>query len=340
VQIIRVEALPQSSVSELHHMLTILPAPPLLEARQEFDGFRIERELYASSRSHVYVAIDIDTNERVVIKIPSLDLRNDTAYLERFLLEEWVARRINSAHVLKPCVQTRKRNYIYIASEFIEGKTLRQWMRDNPSPSLEVVRDIAEQVAKGLQAFHRMDMLHQDIRPENIMIDSAGTLKIIDFGSTRVAGITEIESPLLQQHLLGTAQYSAPEYFLGDVGSVQSDQFSLAVLVYELLSGKLPYGAQVAKCKTRAAQHRLCYRSIIEDELEIPLWMDDVLKKALHPNPLKRYEELSEFIYDLRKPNRSFLQKNRAPLLEKNPVLFWQWVSASLLLWVVYLLNR
>src|SRR6185503_18814587 len=123
---------------------------------------------------------------------------------------------------------------------------LSQWMRDNPKPDLETVRGIVEQIAKGLQAFHRMEMLHQDIRPDNIMIDKTGTAKIIDFGATKVAGAVEA-SPPGHDDILGTAQYTAPEYFLGESGSPRSDQFSLGVIAYQMLTGKLPYGAQVAQ---------------------------------------------------------------------------------------------
>ena len=105
-----------------------------------------------------------------------------------------MARRINSAHVLKPGPQSRKRNFLYIVTEFVDGQTLTQWMIDNPKPDLETVRGITEQIAKGLRAFHRMEMLHQDLRPDNIMIDRTGTVKIIDFGSTRVAGVVEADA--------------------------------------------------------------------------------------------------------------------------------------------------
>ena len=149
------------------------------------DGYQIVREIHGSSRSHIYLAVDSADGAMVAVKIPSIDLRGDPAYLQRFMMEEWVARRINSAHVLKPRIQSRRQNYLYVVTEFVDGQTLTQWMIDNPNPDLETVRGIVEQIAKGLQAFHRLEMLHQDLRPDNIMIDRTGTAKIIDFGSVQ-----------------------------------------------------------------------------------------------------------------------------------------------------------
>ena len=340
-QLVRVEALPSQNGNAIYPQeLTELPFLPGVEARMVFDGYQILREVHASSRSHVYMAVDTETNTQVVIKTPSVDCRGDPAYLERFLMEEWIARRINSAHVLKPCVLTRKRSYLYIVSEFIDGQTLTQWMIDTPNPDMETVRGIVEQIARGLLAFHRMEMLHQDLRPENIMIDRTGTVKIIDFGSVIVAGILEMVPSIDRNALLGTAQYTAPEYFLGEGGSPRSDMFSLGVLTYQMLTGKLPYGAQVAKSRTRAAQKKLKYESVLDDEREIPAWVDEVLKKAVHPDPARRYEELSEFVHDLRHPNKAFLNRRRPPLLESHPVLFWKGVSFVLMLIIVVLLSR
>lgn len=326
-QIIKIDQLPEQDAGEIYQQLVELPFPPILEAREAFDGFQIIREVHASSRSHVYLATDTETNTQVILKTPSIDLRDDTAYLEQFLMEEWIARRINSAHVLKPCSLTRKRNYLYVVTEFIDGQTLTQWMIDNPKPDVETVRGIIEQIARGLFAFHRREMLHQDLRPENIMIDGAGTVKIIDFGSTRVAGILEIATPIERNNMLGTAQYTAPEYFLGEVGTSRSDMFSLAVIAYQMLSGKLPYGAKVARTRTKAAQRKLVYNSVLEDDRETPAWVDETLRKALNTDPYKRYEELSEFLFDLRQPNKAFLSKSRPPLMERNPVLFWKSIS-------------
>ena len=339
-QIIRVDELPVQDADEIYQQLTELPFPPILKARSNFDGYQIIREVHASSRSHIYLATDIETNTQVIMKTPSIDLRDDPAYLERFLMEEWIARRINSAHVLKPCAQTRQRNYFYIVTEFIDGQTLTQWMIDNPKPDVETVRGIIEQIAKGLFAFHRMEMLHQDLRPENIMIDSTGTVKIIDFGATRVAGLMEITSPIERNNILGTAQYTAPEYFLGESGTSRSDMFSLGVIAYQMLSGRLPYGTKVSQSRTKAAQRKLIYKSVLDDEREIPVWFDEALRKALHPNPYKRHEELSEFLYDLRHPNQEYLNKTRPPLMDRNPVFFWKSVSFILTVIIVILLMK
>lgn len=340
VQIVRIEDLPDLDADELYQQLTELPFPPTLDARVIIDDYKIVRELHSSSRSHVYLAVDNETQSPVVIKTPSIALRGDPAYLERFLMEEWIARRINSAYVLKPCAHTRKRNFLYIVTEYIDGRTLAQWMIDNPKPDMETVRGIVEQIAKGLRAFHRLEMLHQDLRPDNIMIDSTGTVKIIDFGSTRVAGLMEITTPIERSHLLGTAQYTAPEYFLGESGTTYSDIFSLGVIAYQMLSGKLPYGTEVSKARTRAAQKKLTYRSVLDEDREIPAWIDDALRKAVHPNPYQRYEELSEFIYDLRHPNQVFLNKTRLPLIERNPLVFWKSVSLILAVIVFVLLIK
>jgi len=340
IQIIRIDQLPIQDVDEAYQQLTTLPFPPELKPRMTFDGYEIIRDLHISHRSHIYLAVDIESKEQVALKIPSIDLRDTPDYLERFLMEEWVARRINNAHVLKPCLQTRKRNYLYIVTEFIKGQTLKQWIIDHPKPSVEEVRNIVEQIAKGLRALHRQEMFHQDLRPDNIMIDQNDVVKIIDFGAVRVEGLKEITRPIEQQNILGTVLYTAPEYFLGEIGTQRSDMFSLGTICYQMLSGKTPYGTQVANSRTKAAQRRLKYRSVFTKDREIPAWIDETIKKAVHPDPHKRYDTLSEFIYDLRCPNKAFLNKTRPPIIERNPVVFWQAVSFILAIIIIVMLAR
>jgi serine/threonine protein phosphatase PrpC len=338
VQIVRIDELPDGEASEVFGHSHELPLPPLLEARAVFDGYRVVREVHGSARSHIYLAVDNETDAVVAIKIPSIDLRGDPAYLKRFMMEEWVARRIDSPHVLKPCLHLRKRNYLYVVTEFTDGQTLTQWMIDHPKPELEAVRGIVEQIARGLRAFHRKEMLHQDIRPDNIMIDKTGTAKIIDFGSTKITGVAETVPLDSQNEMLGTVQYTAPEYFLGESGSPRSDMFSLGVITYQMLTGKLPYGSQVAKARTRSQFSKLRYNSATDHNPEIPAWVDGALRRAVHPDPYKRYESLSEYTFDLRHPNAKYLNASATPLIERNPLLFWKALAAILACIILLLL--
>jgi len=137
---------------------------------------------------------------------------------------------------------------------------------------------------------------------------------------------------------LGTAQYSAPEYFLGESGSSRSDIFSLGVIVYQMISGEFPYGVNVARSTTKAAQKKLKYKTLYSEERSIPIWVEETLKKALAVDPYNRYGELSEFIYDLRHPNEAFLRKTRAPLYERSPEIFWKAVSFVLVVVIFVLL--
>jgi len=334
LQIIKIYNLPDKSIKEINEQLQDKKVPSLLEARQVFDGFEVIRNLTSSSRSHTYVVKDIETEKKLVLKIPSTELQDDKAHLEKFLIEDWIAKKIDNPHVVKSFIQTRKQNYIYNVTEFIEGQTLTQWMIDNPKPKLEKVRDIIEQIAKGLYAFHKLEMIHQDIRPENIMIDEGACVKIIDFGSTKVAGLDDITTFTEQFHIQGTAMYSAPEYFLGFEGTQKSDIFALGVIAYQMLSGSFPYGVNVSKSTTKTAQKKLNYVSIYnENKKNIPIWVDEAIKKACEIDPSKRYSELSEFIYDLFNPNQRFLKRTKPALIERNPLIFWQ--STTLILFVL-----
>jgi serine/threonine protein phosphatase PrpC/predicted Ser/Thr protein kinase len=339
VQIVSVEELPDAGAGGMRQSVARLALPPQLEPRSEIDGYRIERELHASARSHLYLASDRETGELVALKTPATDLQGDLAHLERFMMEEWIARRLNSPHVLRPRRRAPDRRFIYIVMEYIEGQTLAQWMADNPKPGLEAVRGIVEQIARGLQAFHRKEMLHQDLRPQNVMIDRTGTVKIIDFGAVSVAGIDE--GALLDERcrILGTLQYTAPEYLVGDPGSARSDLYSLGVIAYQMLSGRLPYGTRAARVRTRADQRKLRYATLQDEQRDVPPWVDAALRRAVHPDPRERYQSLSEFVHDLRHPNAELLRAT--PLAERNPLLFWKTACAvlGLLLFLVLLLQ-
>jgi serine/threonine protein kinase len=327
-QIVRVDSLPKQDIEGFYQQLTELPFPPALSAGMILDGYKIIRELYASNRTQLYLAIDQETNKQVVLKTPSANFEDDPAYIDLFLHEEWVGKRINHPHVMKVYEHKKHRQFLYSAAEYIEGQTLRQWMNDNHKASLVETREIVKQIKNGLRAFHRMEMIHQDLKPENIMIDQHGTVKIIDFGSTKIAGLEEITTPLERTNLLGTKNYTAPEYLLGYSGSVQTDVFSLGVITYEILTTKLPY------------KKNQNYISACHYNSSIPIWIDKVLKTAVHPDPKKRYETPTEFIKALSQPTTQ-----TSSMLEKYPLSFWKrsaiisfMLNLILILWILILI--
>ncbi len=331
-QILRIETLPVQSANEAYNELTRLPFPPDLEPGMILDGYRIEREIHASKRTQVYKAVDTDTNNPVVIKTPSVNYEDEPSYIENFIHEEWIGKRIHNSRVLKIYKQTRPRQFLYYVTEYIDGQNLRNWMNVHSRPDIKEVRLIIEQIATGLRAFHRLEMLHQDIKPENIMIDANGKVTVIDFGSTKIAGIAEITTPIERINLLGTMNYTAPEYLLGEPGSNRSDIFSLGTIAYELLTGKLPYGSALEKIDIGRKPKNLRYQASDQYNPMIPAWMDRALRKAVNPDPNSRYGLLSEFIHDLTHPNTEFMTDIRRPLLEQNPVVFWRGLAIAMVI--------
>ncbi len=327
-QIIKITNLPHKNEKEFFDTLTQLPFPPVLETGMKLDGYKVLRHMFSTRRTEVYLVQDIETSRKLILKAPSLNYDDDAEYINQFLHEEWIGRRINNPHVMKVCQVDKKRTALYYIAEFIDGMTLRQWMDDLPQSTLTQTRNFILQISRGLRAFHRLEMIHQDLKPDNIIIDEHGSLKIIDFGSTKIAGIEEISKPIESNNILGTINYTAPEYHTGELGSNRSDIFSMAVIAYELLTGKLPYGKELSARNLG----KVSYISARNFAKDLPEWVDKALEKAVKIQPQYRYELLSEFTSALTKPDPELESKQNTPLIERNPVKVWQVTSFILLL--------
>ncbi|NOR43585.1 MAG: protein kinase [Gammaproteobacteria bacterium] len=330
-QIIRIDTLPSQDANEVYNELTQLPFPPHLGPGMTMDGFEILEEVHASTTSQLYKVRDKESGELFMMKTPSVNYSDDPAYIERFYMEEWAGKRIQSDAVLKIIEQTRQRNFLYFIMEYIDGMTLKQWTKEHPSPDFDQIIDITNKIIKGLRVFHRLEMLHRDLKPENIMITTHGVVKIIDFGSVKIAGIQEISTPVERMELLGTKNYTAPEYLLGMEGSNRSDIYSLGVLVYNMLTGHLPYGDKMSRDLNWRTLSKIKYESSIKHNPMIPLWMDGAIHKAVKKDQRSRYDTFSEFLHDLTHPNEKFMS-HAVPLLERNPTSLWQIISGILLL--------
>ena len=306
--ICKVEQLPDENLSETFDKLTKRPIPPDLEKGMKINGFEVESLIHASNRTQVYLAKDSQTNEVVVLKTPSINFEDDAQYLKHFMYEEWVGQRIQSANVVKTHNSSGESKFLAYAMEYIKGQTLRAWMQDNPQPDIKMVISLVKQIIQGLRAFHRQEMLHCDLKPENIMINKIGQVKLIDFGSARIAGVTELISPVAAVGNQGTQGYTAPEVIINEKVTQASDQFSLGVIVYEMLAGQLPYQDKLDKNLTAKKLSQLAYESILKHDPHVPIWIDGAIHKACHLDDKSRYEALSEFLFDLEHPNQIFLK--------------------------------
>ena len=338
-QIVRIEELPDQDEEAYLKSLQELPFPPPLEPGMILDGYKVVREIHASKRTQLYLAVDQESGAEVALKTPSVNYADDPVFIEMFRREEWAGKRVSSPHLLKVLEPDRRRTSLFYVTEYVEGLTLRQWLYDHPDADIASIRDILKQVAIGLRALHRREMIHQDLKPENIMIDRHGTVRIVDFGSVKIAGLDEISLPVEPPGLLGTEGYTAPEYHLGGRVDRRADLFALGVIAYEMLTGRLPYGKGFSNA---ASIHKQDYRPARRINPDIPVWLEGALKKAVAKDPNRRYAVLSEFVADLTKPNPAFREYEALPLLERNPVRFWQGVSfmlsvviCGLMLWIL-----
>ncbi|MBD2858854.1 bifunctional protein-serine/threonine kinase/phosphatase [Spongiibacter sp. KMU-158] len=338
-QLVRVTGLPLEDTQEVYRRLTELPFPPPLTEGAVIDGLVVVEELHASTRSQLYKVYDANADRHYVMKTPSANYEDDPAYIERFILESWIGRRIDHAGVVKIVDGPQAPRSLYYLSEYLEGKTLGRWL-ETGRPAINDAIDMFESIAKAVLAMHRRDTLHQDIKPDNIMVLPDDSIKVIDFGACYVAGVAEIVTPIERDVVLGTAQYSAPEHVLGRKPGARSDQFSLAVIAFEMLTGKLPYEGRLESCRSSTAFNRLNYISACKYNSLIPVWMDKALQKALSISPELRYNDIAEFVHDLKHPNPAFCQPEYQPLVRRHPLRFWQGLSFVLALALFWSLSR
>ena len=322
-----VKSLPEENLEDYSAQLTELPFPPDMNEGMILDGYRVVRELFASSRSQLYLVEDVESHERCVMKTPSHNYSDDVNYIDRFVQEEWVGSRIHSPYVVRIIPQKRKRTALYYLMEYVQGEGLDKWIERHQPPSPKASIALVKQIAEGLEAFHDNEAIHQDLKPGNILIQTNGTAKIVDFGSVYVAGLAELHRPIHHEGALGTASYSDPLYLMGKNPGIQGDVYALATIVYEMFCGHLPYGSKVEECRTAFEYDRLRYRPASKFNAAIPAWFDGALEKGVRFDLEERYSSVAAFMKDLTNPNPEFLKAD--PVIEKNTssLMFWKLLS-------------
>ena len=327
----RIDSLPEETLDDAHQRLSQLALPPVLKTGNVIDGMEVLRVLHNSTRSLLYQVRRQSDDKVMVLKTPSPNFADDTLYLEAFVREHWLGRQLESEFLIAHYESPADSRFLYSLIEYAPGQTLEEWRRDNPRPSLDAVRDILESVVEGLRRLQRAGVVHRDLKPDNVMIDEHGRCKLLDLGAASAPGLDELGSVVSEDIPLGSVNYIAPEYLLSGKASSQSDLFSLGCLVYELLTGGLPYDMEDSQRKLPQSFADWHYRPARRKRPELPLWVEVALQTATQPNPQQRYAAFSEFVQDMSRPGEiARKREHSAPLLERYPQRFWQVLSAVL----------
>ncbi len=292
--------------------------------------------LSRTAQSRVYRVRDTHTEREMVMKAPSPELSNRNAYLEHFLLQQWVVERVKSPFVVRVMEPSRPRRFLYYLMVYVEGITLAEWARRHPQANLAQRLDIAVQLGKAVQALHHRDLLHQRIHPENILIDAHGQVVLTDFSACHMRDLDGHRRSRELARQVGLSEHSAPEYALNDSVGRRSDQYSLASTIYWLFTGELPYALTPDQLRSHTDIERLSYRSARQVNPEVTPLLDDALRRALDPQRSLRYRRMSEFLYALRHHDGREAQ-GRATKRRwlREPANFWQGIAGILLLLLV-----
>jgi serine/threonine-protein kinase len=265
-----------------------------------FDGrYRIQRKLGAGGMADVYLAEDQELGRRVAIKILNGRHANDDQFIERFRREAKNAAALNHPNIVSIYDRGEAEDTYYIAMEYLDGRTLKELIIGRGAAPVNVAIEYARQILSALRFAHRHGIVHRDIKPHNVLVDSEGRVKVTDFGIAR-AGTSQMTEA---GSIVGTAQYLSPEQARGGEVDPRSDLYSLGIVLYELLTGKTPFDGETP---VEIAMKHLSHAPKPPSKLrpDIPRELDMVVLRALAKNPDDRYQSADEMEADLERVAR------------------------------------
>ena len=258
--------------------------------------YRIIRSLGEGGMANVYLAHDMVLDRDVSVKLLRLDLRDDPNTKRRFHREAMAATQLNDPHIVGIYDVGEDHGLQYMVMQYVKGTDLKAYIKKHYPIPLPQVIDIMEQVLSAVATAHAHGIIHRDLKPQNILIDENKNVKITDFG---IAVAVSQDSLTQTNTLMGSVHYLSPEQARGSIATKQSDIYSLGIILFELLTGKVPFEGETAV--SIALKHfREEIPSVREQNKEIPQALENVIIKATAKEPAERYSSVNEMAADLK----------------------------------------
>jgi serine/threonine protein phosphatase PrpC len=320
--LLQVAALPEADLADRLALFEHWPLPPALRPQQAFEGWQVERCLGDSRQSRLYRVRDSQQRPWLLKTLPPAR-HDDPAAGQALLLEEWFLRRVAGRHFAEVHPLPNRQHLYYVQREY-PGQTLAEHMQMSGPLALPEWLDIAPRLLRALGLLHRRNILHRDVKPQNLHWGDDGELRLLDFGLAYCPGLSR-DAP---NSLPGTPSFIAPEAFAGAAPDARQDLYAAGVSLYLLLTGHYPYG------EIEAFQHPRFGKPVPASRYrpDLPAWLDEQLLCAVSADPAQRYETAEQWLLALERGERQSLTLRPRPLLEREPLKVWRTLALLSLL--------
>jgi serine/threonine protein phosphatase PrpC len=333
--VLDVVGLETAEAADIGANITELPVIPVPQDGETIDGFVLKVLLSEGRYTRLFGAEDEVEGGEVALKFPKPLVATVDTYRAAFIREAWVGARVTSpwlGHTIE--LPPGRQTSLYTVMPLYQGELLETRLSRPPALGLEEGRNITIKLARAAAALHRAGIIHRDIKPDNVILEREGSLKLIDFGVVRIPGMEDAPP----QDIPGTPAYMAPEMFDGEAGNEATDIYALGVTLFRAFTGEYAYGNADAVSQPR--RDRPTPLSALRPDL--PAWLQAALARAVAKDPAERFRDMTEFAVEIEAGPARAPPEIRRPqtLLERNPVRFWQGVAALLALALVVSLLR
>jgi serine/threonine protein phosphatase PrpC len=325
--VLDVSELPTAMPADIDAAIMQLPIVPVPLPGDTIDGFVLKAVLSEGRYTRLFAAVDEIEGGDVALKFPKPKVAEADAHRRAFVREARVGARVDSPWLGRIIeLPQGRQTCLYTVMPLYQGELLETRIARQPSLGLEEGRHIAIKLARAAAALHRHGIIHRDIKPDNVLLEGDGSLKLIDLGVVRVPGVEDMPP----EEIPGTRAYMAPEMFAGEPGNEATDIYALGVTMFQAFTGEFPYGnADATSAPTRTRPQELATL-----RPDLPSWLQDALARAIALDPAQRFRDLGEFALEMESgPTRAPLAVRRPQTLyERAPLRFWKWLAAVLAL--------